>query len=197
MAVLVSLSTYKALLGITGTANDFALNTYVDSASQLVKTYCNNSFVDYYSTDKVEEFTVNPGQNIVQLGESPALSITRVTERTSPSATHASLTPLVSNTDYYLDTSTDSVFRVSGSTTKAFISGMGSVSVSYKAGYNSVPEDLKLAVVDIITYYYKDESKTRQTMAGSSRINAASSTMRGNIGFPDHIKRVLDLYKNY
>jgi hypothetical protein len=86
---------------------------------------------------------------------------------------------------------------------KSFPLGPGSVEVIYKAGYTDasgnaeVPEDLRLAVIDLITYYYKDQSKTRQTIAGASIQNNVTSSQRNNVAFPDHIKRVLDLYKNY
>jgi len=56
---------------------------------------------------------------------------------------------------------------------------------------------LKLAVQDLITYYLKDEHKERKVMGGSSIQNAASSSQTNNVAFPDHIKRVLDLYKNF
>ena len=71
------------------------------------------------------------------------------------------------------------------------------ISDRYTAGYASTPEDLKLAVIDLVTYYFKEERKNRQTIAGASIQNPGSTTQRDNIAFPDHIKRVLDLYKNY
>ena len=67
----------------------------------------------------------------------------------------------------------------------------------YTAGYSAVPADLKLAVIDLITYYLKDEHKQRRTMAGASIQNDGSSSQKDNVAFPDHIKRVLDLYKNF
>ena len=80
---------------------------------------------------------------------------------------------------------------------KNWAKGVGAVEVVYRAGYSAVPEDLKLAVVDLITYYLKDEHKQRRVMAGASIQNSASTTQQNNVAFPDHIKRVLDLYKNY
>jgi len=56
---------------------------------------------------------------------------------------------------------------------------------------------LRLAVTDLITYYLKDEHKERRTIAGASIQNQASTSQRNNVAFPDHIKRVLDLYKNF
>jgi hypothetical protein len=35
------------------------------------------------------------------------------------------------------------------------------------------------------------------TMAGATVENPGSSSQAGNPGFPDHIKRVLDMYKVY
>ena len=60
-----------------------------------------------------------------------------------------------------------------------------------------MPADLELAVIDLITYYLKDEHKERRTIQGASIQNASSSSQRDNVAFPDHIKRVLDLHKNF
>jgi hypothetical protein len=54
---------------------------------------------------------------------------------------------------------------------------MKSVKVTYKAGYTSTPEDLKLAVFDLIKYYMKDERKERQTIAGATIENQVSSSV--------------------
>ena len=62
---------------------------------------------------------------------------------------------------------------------------------------NLSPHDLKLAVIDLITYYLKDEHKERRTLGGASIQNQSSTSQRNNVAFPDHIKRVLDLYKNF
>ena len=74
---------------------------------------------------------------------------------------------------------------------------METVKIVYTAGYDVIPGDLKLAVLDLVTYYLKDEHKARQSIAGASIQNQSSSTQRDNVSFPDHIKRVLDLYKNF
>ena len=43
----------------------------------------------------------------------------------------------------------------------------------------------------------KDERKERMSIAGASIESQVSTSLRNNIGFPDHIKRVLDMYKIY
>ena len=196
MADLITLQQYKTAEGITQPKDDARLNVLIPSVSELVKTYCGNTFVDYYSSNKTEYFDINWGTHIVQLTESPVNAIVSVQERTSYSDSYTTLT--TGAFEYYLNTQTDSILRTIGSGKfKNWPEGVGAVKVVYTAGYSAVPSDLKLAVLDLITYYLKDEHKQRQTIAGASIQNQASTSQTNNVSFPDHIKRVLDLYKNF
>ena len=194
MTNLITLEDYKISEGIQSTKDDGRIQTLVTSVSQLVKTYCGNSIIDHYSSDKTEEFSINWSTNLVQLTESPFVSITSVEEREDFSKAYT----VIPVTEYYVDTSTDSIYRVTtDGTRKNWPTGPGAVKITYKAGYPECPADLQLAVIDLITYYVKDEHKARQTIAGASINNQSSSSQRNNVAFPDHIKRVLDLYKNF
>ena len=194
MTNLVTVEEYKEAEGITSVKEDLRLTTLVESVSQLVKTYCGSAIVDYWSTNKVEEFSMNWNTSMVQLTESPLRQIISVEERDDYSSAYVTLAA----SDYYVDFTTDSIFRVtSAGQPKNWRHGPGSVKVTYNAGYSTVPSDLKLAVFDLITYYLKDEHKERRTLAGASVQNQASTSQRNNVAFPDHIKRVLDLYKNF
>jgi len=196
MTDLVTLIDYKAAEGVTTPKNDAQLNFIIPSVSQLVKTYCANSFVDYYSTNKVDTINVNWGTHLVQLTESPVNSIISVEERETYDSSYVTLT--TTSHEYYLDSATDSLIRTTGGTAyKNWARGPGAVRVTYRAGYASLPADLRLAVFDLITYYLKDEHKERRSIAGASIQNQASTSQRNNVAFPDHIKRVLDLYKNF
>ena len=196
MANLITLQDYKTAEGITQPKDDSRLNVLIPSVSALVKTYCGNSFVDFYSTNKTETFTIDWATHIVQLTESPVNSIVSVKERTSYSDSYNTLT--TGAYEYALDTGTDSILRtLSSGRYKNWPQGVDAVEVVYKAGYSAVPSDLKLAVLDLVTYYLKDEHKQRQTIAGASLQNQGSTSQNNNVSFPDHIKRVLDLYKNF
>lgn len=94
--------------------------------------------------------------------------------------------------DFELDKSTDTLYRISSGVYKNWPTGINSVQITYTAGYVSTPADLKLAVADLVTYYLKGEHKERRTVKGATIQNQKS-----DLTFPDHIKRVLDLYKNY
>ena len=195
MANLITLQEYKTAEGITAPKDDARLNVLIPSVSELVKTYCGNSFVDFYSSNKTEEFNIDWGTHVVQLTESPVNAIVSVQERDSYSSAYVTLT--TGAYEYALDKTTDSVLRTLGSGYKNWPTGVGAVKVVYTAGYSAVPSDLKLAVLDLVTYYLKDEHKQRQTIAGASLQNQGSTSQNNNVSFPDHIKRVLDLYKAF
>ena len=195
MADLITLQDYKTAEGITQPKEDARLNVLIPSVSQLIKTYCGNSFVDYYSSAKTETLTINWSTHIVQLTESPVNTVTSVQERTSYSNSYTTLT--TGEYEYSLDSDTDSIFRTTSAGYRNWATGVGAVKVVYTAGYSAVPADLKLAVLDLVTYYLKDEHKLRQSIAGDSLQNPGSAGQTNNVGFPDHIKRVLDLYKNF
>ncbi len=201
MADLVTLQQYKDFAGLQSLKNDARINIVIDQVSQLVKSYCGTTIIDYASTNKTEYFNIGQGVDRVILEESPLLQVVSVEERTSQADAYVTL--ITENSDssgkyeYIADMESDSIVRTTSTGTKPFPKGMKAVKVVYKAGYTSTPDDLKLAIFDLIKYYMKDERKERQTIAGSSIENPLSSSLVGNIGFPDHIKRILDMYKIY
>lgn len=193
MANLITVDEYKELEGIVSSKQDAKLELLVPWVSQLVKTYCGNSIIDYYTTEKVESFNVNYPTTGLQLTESPILNISLVEERNSYGSSYVPLTTAAF--EYYLDDSTDTIIRTSSGTATQWAQGPGSVRVTYTAGYPETPGDLKLAVADIITYYLTNEHRPRQTMSGSTRENQDSSIRYRDSGFPMHIRRVLELYR--
>jgi len=192
MTDLITIDKYKEIEGISSTKEDVKLEIFIPSVSQLVKTYCGNSIVDYYTVNKVEDFSLNWDSTFLQLTESPANIIVEIQERRQPTDAYS----VVASEDYYLDKKTDSVIRI-GKNHTYWPQGPGSVLVTYTAGYATTPPDLLLAVGDLVTYYLKDEHKQRQTLQGASIENARSGGNANNPAFPDHIKRILDLYKNF
>ena len=196
MANLITLADYKDAEGIQSPKDVLRINSLIPSISQLVKTYCGNSIVDFYSSNKVEDFDIYWETFAVQLTESPIVDVVSVQERGSYDEAYTTLT--TGAHEYYLDTRTDSIIRTNNSGGRLnWKHGVGAVRITYKAGYASTPEDLKLAVFDLITYYLRDEHKERRTLGGASIQNQPSTSQRNNVAFPDHIKRVLDLYKNF
>ena len=202
MADLITLQQYKDFAGLTGVTMDARINVIVDSVSKLVKNYCGTSFIDDYSSAKTEYFDIKDNVTTrVMLDEGPVNTVTSVQERDSQADSYVTL--ITENSDnsgkyeYIVDTMTDSIVRTDENVDKAFPKGRKAVKVVYTAGYSSCPEDLKLELFDLVKYYLKDERKERMTIAGATVQNSVSTSIKNNAGFPDHIKRVLDMYKTY
>ena len=202
MANLITLQQYKDFAGIKGLNEDAKLNVIIPSISQAVKTYCGTSFVDFVSSDKTEFFDIiDDSTTGVFLDESPLISVSLVQERQGQADAYVTL--ITENSDnsgkyeYVIDTEIDMIRRTTEKGDKAFPKGRKAVKVVYRAGYSTVPGDLKLACFDLVKYYLKDERKAGLTIAGATVRNEVSTSLAGNIDFPDHIKRILDTYKVY
>ena len=202
MANLVTLQQYKDFAGLSGMNTDARINVIIPQVTQVVKTYCGTSLIDYYSSAKTEYFDiVDRITTRIMLDEGPIVAVTSVQERDSQSDAYVTL--ITENSDssgkyeYIIDSTTDSIIRTTSTGTKPFKIGHKAVKIVYTAGYSVTPADLKLAVYDLIKYYLKDERKARMQIAGAMVENQVSTSLVNNIGFPDHIKRILDFYKLY
>jgi len=199
MANLITLDDYKLLEGINSTTSDDKFEYLITAVSKLVRNYTGQEFDSYAgSPGKTELFDIQWDTYVVQLAETPVINITGVYERTSQSETYTELFANGTNSKYewYFDTITESIFRTEESGSyRNWSKGVGAVKVIYTSGYTTIPYDLKLAIADLITYYHKDEYKERQSIGSASREGAGVSAIRNDPGFPDHIRRVLDLYR--
>ena len=195
MADLITVNEYKDAEGLRGEKDDDRLAVIVPQVSDLVKKYCGVSFLDYYSTNKVETFTIEDNYtSTIIVSESPLVSINKVEERTSYSDDYQEL--LTTKYEYYIDEEADAIIRTNTSGNPiSWKKGVGAVRITYKAGYASTPKDLQLALFDLVNYYIKDEHKERRTLGGAVQQNQGTAGIRNSTDFPDHIKRVLDLYK--
>lgn len=194
MANLLTLQEFKNAEGMRGEQNDDRLAVLIPQVSDLVKKYCGTSFIDYYTSLKTETFNISDNiTSMVVTSEMPLVAVNTVKERDNPSTAYTTLT---ANTDYYVDTSSDVIYRIdSNGNSKPFKKGFAAVEVTYNAGYSATPSDLKLALFDLVTYYLKNEHTQRRTLGGATIQNQGSAGISTSTDFPDHIKRVLDLYR--
>ena len=183
------------MIKIESLKDDERIESLITSVSQLVKTYCANSFVDYFGTiPKVETFSLIWSTGSIQVAESPLTEVISVEERANYGDAYTVLDDAAF--EYYADLESDTIYRTTSTGFTTWPLGPGAVRITYNAGYEDIPEDLKLAVFDLINYYLKDEYKPNKSFSGVSVTNEVSSSQWRNVSFPDHIKRVLDLYKN-
>ena len=195
MADLITVQEYKDAEGMRGDNNDDRLAIIVPQVSDLVKKYCGTSFLDFFSTDKVETFSIEDNYtSTIIVSESPLTAVDKVEERATYADSYTELT--TGNYEYYVDLESDAIIRTNSQGKPiAYKQWVGAVKITYKAGYSETPDDLKLALFDLVNYYIKDEHKERRTLGGATINNQGTAGLRQSTDFPDHIKRVLDLYR--
>ena len=182
---LITTTEYKAYIGLSSTNQDTAIAAVIPKVSELVKAFCRRTFLDYVDDTKIEVF--KGGETAFNLKESPLIAVSSVEYSDDYGLTY---TPLVEFTDYVVDTETDQVNLIA--TYYQTIKKVNAFKVTYTAGYVTLPEDLKLAVMDLVTYYLRHEAAlhtNKNVGANSVQIEYVTNTH-----LPAHIRRVLDLY---
>lgn len=181
---LTTRAEYKTHAGIKSTNYDDEIDALIPRVSDFVKNYCRRSFVDYYLTTspKVEYF--NGGFNSLILKETPVNTIVSLEKSTDYGQNYTALTQY---TDWVKDG--DMIISLQS---YGFEERLRGYKVTYTAGYNDVPFDLELAVMDLISYYRKNDGAVhvnRDITPNVTQIQYVQST-----SLPAHIKRVLDQY---
>lgn len=182
---LVTRVEYKAYAGITSPNQDAEIDLLLPKASQLVKTYCRTSFVDNVDDPKSEQFS-GEGYPHYYLKDYPVLQILDVEISDDYGQ---SWTSLVEFRDWVFDSASVSVHNLLPGGWAPKVNGY---KITYTAGYELVPEDLKLAVMDLVTYYRRNDS-TVHNSAPSGSGNVQIEYLK-SASLPAHIRRVLDQY---
>jgi hypothetical protein len=189
-APLVTLEDYKTYKKLTKTDADLELQYIIDSVNVLVRTFVGHSIIDYYTTPYVETFNVSQGQSALQLNEWPIKEVVSVETRADYDQPYVTMAA----TDYYVDSDVDCIF-IHGKSTY-WPEGFGAAKVTYKAGYATVPLDLRMACLDLVHMYVKEEYKEKRTIGSTSIDNSTSRGSSLATEWPIHIIRVLDMYRN-
>jgi len=143
---LISLSEAKSYLGISDTSEDHYLQLIVNMVDKYVKKY---TMRDLEATDYSKELYDGPGTNSLVLRNYPIISVTEVLERTEE-VESATVSERVNEGDdgYYILNAEEGVLYRDVPWTR----GRGSIEVTYQAGYEDLPDDLKWACLSIVEY---------------------------------------------
>lgn len=181
---LVTKAEYKTYAGISSPNHDAEIDLLIPKVSQLVKTYCRQTLVDYVADPKSEQFS--GGTMSLVLREWPVLQVQAVETSDDFGQTWTTLQEFV---DWWHEPGSS---QINSTQTRGFVYKPSGYRVTYTAGYETVPEDLKLAVMDLVTYYRRNDGSVHSNKApgtNSVQIEYISTTT-----LPAHIRRVLDQY---
>ena len=153
---LVTLAEYKTYANILGTSQDAAISAMIPRISNLVKTICRRTFVDYVDDAKVDVF--RGGQPKLYLTESPLLTLQSLEFSSDYGSSYTALTEF---TDYVVDTEDNSV-ELLAEPYKSY-KRVNAFRATYNAGYEVLPPDLKLAVMDALMHQIRNDGAIHST----------------------------------
>ena len=179
---LITRAEYKTYKEISSTTLDAKIDQLIPRVSELVKSTCRRRFNEWVDDAKTEVFSGDyPG---LLLAETPVIAISGVEYSDNYGQTYTALTEYV---DWVLDD--DQVLCLTAARWPKRVRGYR---VSYTAGYEVLPGDLKLATMDVVDYYMRNDAAVHTHLMpnpNTAQIQYVTSTT-----FPANIKRVLDLY---
>ena len=194
MAELINLDDYKEYKGQKSTETDPRRQHIIDMVCELVENYCNRKFFDYaVSPGTIEYFDAK--QCEVTLKHFPVLSVDSVRVSDNGGKTFTDLSEAAAdNSGYYVNLTDGIVSTQRGGV--PFLTYMEhpyhSLEITYKAGYTEVPEDLKIAMYDMVDYY-EDEKGVISKSLGSAVLENPFPI--AGVRFPANIQRTLNLYR--
>jgi hypothetical protein len=184
---LVTLAEYKTYANILGTSQDAAISAMIPRISNLVKTTCRRTFLDYVDDPRVEVF--RGGHDRLYLNESPLIALQSLEFSSDYGSTY---TALVEFTDYVVDVE-DNAIEFIVEPYKSY-KRVNAFKATYTAGYEVLPPDLKLAVMDALMHQIRNDGAIHSTKNIGS--NTTQMDYLTNAQLPAHIRRVLQLYSD-
>ncbi len=202
MADLITISDYKAMTGLSGTAQDTQITALITVVSTSIRRYCQRDETNgFESTARTERYN-GSGESPLQLAEWPVTSVSSVTIYDIAGGTE-----VVPSTDYRIQGKTGLLYRLgtergrlasarsvwyqlgptmydkSWKANPAWDEGDQNISVVYTGGYASIPDDLQYAaarMVDIaLATAGTDPAKISESI-GDYQYSLSPSAMRRN-----------------
>jgi hypothetical protein len=176
---VINLDEYKEYAGITNPKEDDKLEILVEYAGSFVEMYCNTKFSPV-SISEERNYCFN---SEIMLQELPVISVDEV--RVMSGKTLLGVLPFE---DYLLEPAQGIVTVVEPSI--SIPDTNLNVSVDYTYGYREVPPTVKLAAMEIVTYFSKREFNKSRNIGNGETAQFADPNI-----IPTHIRASLDLYR--
>ena len=184
MATLITLQDYKTFSGISNNNDDAKLSVILALVQEFVETYCARHFIKATYTEQVSDQT-----GLLFLRNLPLVSVTSVSyiDIAKESVSMAA-------TEYiaYLEEGSIELYDYATKVSPQVLAIHKPFTVTYVGGFTETPPTLKLAIMELVTYYFKHQYINKTS---SVNVNVQSEDTQSNSNLPPHIKRILDLYR--
>lgn len=176
----ITLDEAKESLNITDANSDNILGKLITAQSAAVQSKTNRSLI---KSTKTEYFSGDYDLKSLNLSEWPVSSITSVHDDTERAYAAVSL---ISSADYVFDQESG-ILKFETFLTR----GQNNIKVVYVAGYDPLPEDLKLAVIYLVCAEYKALRIQVNTREGMQIAKSQIDDLRATA------EKLLDPYRRY
>lgn len=193
MTDLVTLQEYKEYKGQKNPEDDSKRLTIISAVSALVETYCDRKFKSYYTYPAVEYYSALNTE--LYLRNFPVVEVVSVELSINGGVSYD---PLIEadpeGLGYLVNLEEGILYTQNPRRPFAYIvqRAFNSLKVTYRAGYETLPLDLKLAVMDLVHYYEKEQQVPSKSLMSA---NVENAIPYDSIQFPAHIARILNMYR--
>lgn len=187
--MLVELEEYKSYLKIYDTKYDSELTSFILSVENRVKNFLNSEIL---ARDYIELYSGNDS-SYLSLNKIPIISVSKVEKYDIGTKTWGEL---LLNVDYYRMEIIDNLLFLEG---YMFEMGEYNYRITYRAGYETVPDLIKHACKELVKLYY-DDSPYGNNRLGLVNINDGISGSQNYSIDREAEAKILNkilIYKNY
>lgn len=186
-STIVQLADVKAHLNLEDNANDTELRDFIEAATPVVEKIAG----PVIEQTVVETF--DGGNMQLDLSYVPLVSVTSVVETVA--GVNTALTPVTMGESttpngYTLDAEGGRIIRRSGSEAISFPYGVGNIAVTYIAGRNPIPKNIRLATLMLIQHWWQQSQMNRNggrpSFGGDDALN-----MGAGYAIPNRVRELL------
>lgn len=168
--MFTTLATVKEFVGITSVNDDALLTRLINDASTLMQSWLSRDITSATYTQKLD----GKGIDEITLTNYPITAVSALTID--------GITP----TAYGFDD--NNIYLTDGS---VFTKGKRNITVTYTAGFTTVPTDLEQVCVDLVATKYRE----RDRIGLDSKALAGETTAFSTRDFPNRAKAILTQYR--
>jgi hypothetical protein len=191
---LTLLATVKAELGISGSTEDTAIETWIDQASAACSAYCNRVFGRETVTQQFRRYNRVERSSVLVLDRFPVTSFTSVVEDG---------VTLVNGTDYECDLSTGLLYRLSASDDSVVAWDCDKLTVTYVGGFallGDLPATVERACISMVKLLRASATRdpalrSENILSGLYSYTLFGPSDMGPGGLPNDVEALLAPYR--